>query len=643
MLIVLECPGCGKRYEIDAALAGKKSRCKQCGEVFKIPVPTAAPAAPTTSTPRRPTPASAGAGEWQTALVEQQRTPKPGHGSAAAMPGSSTAAAGPITIVLNCPHCQKRYELDEALAGKKSRCKACGEVFAIPVPRRRASESAPTPPISAKAAQPARWESVLEDEPASFKASRGPSPLADHDFNLPPPPQAAYPEPIRTSNSYRHRGSNPDVGFTIAGCYLGLALLVVMGFFVWLGAAQPETGRVGQIFAITALFLHGAALLLSFSGFIWVLVIAFGESLAQGLLCLLVPCYVLFYTFSRWEDTKGAFVLKVLPLANWVVFFIIGFAIGVAGKSDALTNVAGGDAQPEAMPAPAGPQPGLNRQPGFGAPPGFEPQPGFGPQPRFGAQPGGPPPGFGPRQRGGGPLSGNPQFQPPTDRDARRRGRNQQPEFPHDADAVARSLIQLKSDETHTRKDALNRLMRTTPDDRLAQVVQAVLPLLDDDDGWLVGDAIKTLVIWKSPEAVPTLIKLTNDNRFTVRHEAIKALGKIKDPRGVEAVILRIKEDGSQVEDALKEMGPIAEPALIERLTNPDSDIRRRVCAILKVVGGKETLKAMQPLPADPELSVRVAANDAASSIILRVGPLSAAERKNKSSSNASSRRGKSP
>ncbi len=39
MLIVLDCPGCAKRYEVDASLAGKKSRCKQCGEVFQIPVP----------------------------------------------------------------------------------------------------------------------------------------------------------------------------------------------------------------------------------------------------------------------------------------------------------------------------------------------------------------------------------------------------------------------------------------------------------------------------------------------------------------------------------------------------------------------------------------------------------------------------
>ncbi len=141
-----------------------------------------------------------------------------------------------------------------------------------------------------------------------------------------------------------------------------------------------------------------------------------------------------------------------------------------------------------------------------------------------------------------------------------RPSRKREPDIPPDADAVTRSLIQLKAFETHTKKDGLNRLMRTPPDDRLAEVVQAVMPLLEDDDGWLVGDAIKVLVVWKSREAVPGLIKCTSDNRFTVRHEAIKALGKLQDLRGVEPLILRIKEDGFQVEDALKEMGPVAEP-----------------------------------------------------------------------------------
>ena len=223
-------------------------------------------------------------------------------------------------------------------------------------------------------------------------------------------------------------------------------------------------------------------------------------------------------------------------------------------------------------------------------------------------------------------LAAEPQQTPDIILDARPASR--EPEIPADADAVEKSLIQLKANATHTKKDGLNRLMRTRPDGRLAEVVQAVLPLLEDDDGWLVGDAIKVLVIWNSPEVVPAIISRTTDNRFGVRHEAIKALGKIKDPRGVEPVVQRLQEDGGPAKDALKEMGAMAEPALIERLTNPDPGIRRDVCDILKDIGGKETLKAMQALPADPDIGVRRAANNAASNIILRVGPLSPSERK---------------
>ena len=36
MMIVLDCPGCGKRYEVDGSLAGKKSRCKDCGNIFRL-------------------------------------------------------------------------------------------------------------------------------------------------------------------------------------------------------------------------------------------------------------------------------------------------------------------------------------------------------------------------------------------------------------------------------------------------------------------------------------------------------------------------------------------------------------------------------------------------------------------------------
>ena len=44
MDITFACPGCRKNYTLSATLAGKKARCKQCGQQMEIPVPMAVPA-----------------------------------------------------------------------------------------------------------------------------------------------------------------------------------------------------------------------------------------------------------------------------------------------------------------------------------------------------------------------------------------------------------------------------------------------------------------------------------------------------------------------------------------------------------------------------------------------------------------------
>ena len=68
-----------------------------------------------------------------------------------------------MPIVVVCPGCRKRYEVDASLAGKKSRCKLCGEVFRLPVPEGKVIETAtqPKPPPSPQ--RPAR-ESFLDNQ-----------------------------------------------------------------------------------------------------------------------------------------------------------------------------------------------------------------------------------------------------------------------------------------------------------------------------------------------------------------------------------------------------------------------------------------------------------------------------------------------
>ena len=53
MLIVFSCGNCGRKYQKDVSLAGKKGRCKDCGHVFQIPRPSRmAPSGMTSATGR---------------------------------------------------------------------------------------------------------------------------------------------------------------------------------------------------------------------------------------------------------------------------------------------------------------------------------------------------------------------------------------------------------------------------------------------------------------------------------------------------------------------------------------------------------------------------------------------------------------
>lgn len=193
-------------------------------------------------------------------------------------------------------------------------------------------------------------------------------------------------------------------------------------------------------------------------------------------------------------------------------------------------------------------------------------------------------------------------------------------QIPRDADPVTRSLLELRSLDVGKKKEAVHRLERTAPDNRTSEVVAALLPLLSEDDGFLVNDVIRALVVWRTPDVLPALIRRANDNRFGVRKGAVKALGKFREQRAIEAIIAHLKQDGFEAEAALKEIGPMAEPALIARLRDVDPHVRRKAWDILGQIGGADTLRALRAIRTDPDLGVRMAAKRAAQEIAARVG-----------------------
>jgi len=736
MPIVLDCPGCGKRYEIDSALAGKKSRCKQCGQVFRIPAnggeDTDAPARRDQTGERRTARAGASsspgrsASSWESILGDDR--PSAADNDSSPRPASSRQPVKPVAgmLVIKCPGCRKRYELSGALAGKKSRCRQCGEVFAIPVPRTGASEPEPStttldpPGRSAGPAQPppdSYWESVLADDPGSPKENGGTRPPDYDDFDLPAAPRAAAPKRGRGKIL---GGGDTSLGVAVSGWFI-VILLVLFGGAYGAGAvgllAQNQVRNVYAFsFAITMIGC-GVGMLW---GATWLVVVAFREDFRCGMMFLFVPFYAFYYILTRMAETKGP---ASMVLTAYAAIAVVA-AVGPFLERESRPGARGNQAPSIAAAAGSLTRPGApTNEPaadGFAVPDGNRTP--FGPGRRRGAPPRGVPQAGRPAQfldqlgrqleaitgrygnkavvlsftgipANSDPAQGvtardvweaitkrikalapaiesqmsysiddhralivapiedpaalakridfgkatakdtkivvevSPEFVasaprlPPEPSIATHRPDRTEPEIPADADPITKSLIQLKSPDIGKKKDAIHRLERTTPDNRLGEVVGALLPLLNDDDGFLVNDVIKALAVWRSPEALPALIERARDNRFFVRKEAVKVLGKFKDARAIEAIIAQFKEDRFEAEAALKEIGPMAEPALIARLKDPDSSVRRRACDILKQIGGMETLKAMQAIPPDPDFSVRVAANRAKEAIVARVGP----------------------
>jgi hypothetical protein len=167
------------------------------------------------------------------------------------------------------------------------------------------------------------------------------------------------------------------------------------------------------------------------------------------------------------------------------------------------------------------------------------------------------------------------------------------------ADVVTKALFDLKSPSVHRRMEAVRRLKETLPDERRGEVTKALEPLVTDSDHFTREWAIEALGVWGTKETVPVLLKAMNQKE--TRGAAITALGRLKDERAIEPIAERLEDffDRRPASEALKKMGPAAEKAVLKRLNHSDNQVRTTACDILKVIGTKESLPALQKVIAE--------------------------------------------
>jgi hypothetical protein len=202
-------------------------------------------------------------------------------------------------IRFQCPECDKKLGVKEALAGQMGVCPACKSKFRIP------EAPAPSEPVE---------DAVIVSPPP-----RRPEPElrkrlpAEDDDEDPPEDEEEEEEraPRRKRRRRRRKSSSNQFGgmpvFAIALIGLGVfaALTVVLALIVPAAAAVPV--YLGSV--------------ISFVGGIWFLVVAFQDSPTAGFLCMCVPFYSLVYLISNFEETKKPFFV-----------YLVGIALSVAGS-----------------------------------------------------------------------------------------------------------------------------------------------------------------------------------------------------------------------------------------------------------------------------------------------------------------------
>jgi hypothetical protein len=251
---------CGQKFAAKDDLAGKATKCPKCGDVLRIPSPAQPAGNPAAAKPagvaRRAAPA--------------QNPPATVGGSLADF--LDEAGVKPVVEDTRprCPNCKRPMEHEAVL------CVACG--FNVQTGR--------------------QIEGVGSDVPRDLyglKDEGGHSTLA----------LAALGKAQRTiKDDAREEYRIRTQGMPVWAIFI---ILSTAATFV----ASMSLGTVSQASFNTGIVLASTSFLVAMVSAILLLRLAFLESLQEGLLCLLVPFYQVYYAIKNWKPCRHLFMIQV--------------------------------------------------------------------------------------------------------------------------------------------------------------------------------------------------------------------------------------------------------------------------------------------------------------------------------------------
>jgi HEAT repeat protein len=195
---------------------------------------------------------------------------------------------------------------------------------------------------------------------------------------------------------------------------------------------------------------------------------------------------------------------------------------------------------------------------------------------------------------------------------------------------VAKLLTRLQAEETYERENAARELSNARIANPAPEFMAEMIKLSTDRNQTVRQAAVTMVAKYGTREQLPLLIKALKDPaNGPVRSTIAKGLGRLKDPRAAEPLAemlsmgvtenygFRSGRDNFWVE-ALVELGPGAESAVLPLFKEKNVETRILACAVLKEVGSKKTLEVLKDQTGSPSKELSEAAAEAIRAIQAR-------------------------
>ena len=347
---------------------------------------------------------------------------------------------------------------------------------------------------------------------------------------------------------------------------------VYIGLFGFLGATLVLSLLLGLFYPYTAalflLLMINLGFFLMLAGAIMMLALAFRNDIMDGVLCIIIPFYMLYYLAKNYDDLRRAFHIHLIGIL-YLVSPIIGMGI--------LTAIAG---------------PPPNRAAVANAPPQFAMQ---------GQVPAAP------------PVAVNPQFvvprmQPQALVAAKVSGDPQIDALI--ADIEAGDLFRARRAGDALRSIFVKPEIQAVVADKLAQLAKSPVNEVRRAAAMALGS-------WATTKEFPALIEMGKGANGWELRELLPSLARFKDERSIPVAIQGMRELPSRHEagQLLRSFAPKSEPFLLPLLRNEDLFTTLGTMDILRDVGTPACIPALQELAAGPDPHFRLTANAAIQAI----------------------------